>query len=128
VGELMAQGFEVEDAVEFVAEDTANEQRRFVRYGAKYCTKGGVRATVCNRRTGELLRNGRGYRTWSASSRWGDRMKAIRAAQKAWALTSGQSAQPMTLVAPGALDPDTDFYAPGEAQTILDEAAESNVM
>ena len=82
-------------------------------YGAKYCTKPGKRAVSLNRKTGELREDGRGYRTWSASAHWGQRMKQIRAEQRAWAAAEASAlrAPPAPPAAAGRLDPETDFYA-----------------
>jgi hypothetical protein len=110
---MREHGLDEGEAVDVVLADADEQQRRFVRYGAKYCTKGGERASVVNRTTGEVRRDGSGYRTWSASARWGDRMHAIRAEQRAWA--SAEAAQlacaPGAAGAAGALDPEPDFYA-----------------
>jgi hypothetical protein len=107
------------DARSYVAEADTKEQQKFTRYGAKYCTKGGKRACTYSRRTGELRGDGRGYRTWSASSRWGLRMKQVRSGQRAFAIAQGATAAgasglpPLGGGAPGgaaALDPHPDFY------------------
>lgn len=121
-------GFTPEEAEESVRAADESERLRFIRYGAKYCTKGGLRASTVNRVTGEIRDDGRGYRTWSASGGWGLRMKQIRAAQKDWAqkaatAASGGGGTAVTATgaaAGGALDTNPDFYAGvGVTESIL---------
>jgi hypothetical protein len=91
-------------------------------YGAKYCTKGGKRAVTLNTSTGEIRHDGRGYRTWSASSRWGQRMLAIRAEQRAWAASAGRVTKSPDGAVAGSeatLDPDTNFYAASQLSGAL---------
>ena len=86
VAELMEMhDFDPSEAVEAHREATVAAQTKFVRYGAKYCTKGGKRAVTVNRATGEMRADGAGYRTWSASARRGLRMKRLRLEQRQWA-------------------------------------------
>jgi hypothetical protein len=115
------------EVMELLEADESKEKAKFVRYGAKYCTKGGERAATINRTTGEIRRDGSGYRTWSASARWGHRMKAIKAQQRAWAAEA--AAQATAALGPaagaeGALDPDSDFYATVELLLSVFDAVE----
>jgi len=123
VAELIdLHGFSFEEATEVREGEQQAEQLKFIRYGAKYCTKGGKRACTVNRVTGEIRDDGRGYRTWSASSRWGLRMKQIRADQQVWAQQAATAAGVVAGTADevggtdsgtvgGALDSSSDFYA-----------------
>lgn len=114
-------GFTVDQAVEEVQADAERQQLKFIRYGAKYCTKGGKRAATVNRATGEIRIDGQGYRTWSASARWGLRMKQIRQSQRDWAQQAATAGAASTGTAEpglvggdaggGALDSSSDFYA-----------------
>lgn len=108
-----------DEAEEAVSNDADEDRKRCVRYVAKYCTKGGERACVVNRRTGEIMRDGAGYRTWSASSRFGLRMKAIRAQQRDFMAAAGGDGMSDEVGRPrpgagGALDPESHFYATSE--------------
>jgi hypothetical protein len=122
VAELIdMHGYDPDEAEAEKAEADEGERLKFIRYGAKYCTKGGKRAVTINRLTGEIRENGGGYRTWSASARWGLRMKVIRAQQRDWAQqAAAQSASGKGDGAAGsstgdggagALDSSSDFYA-----------------
>jgi hypothetical protein len=110
---MQEHGFDPEEA----AVEWQNLENRSIghaaMYGAKYCTKGGKRAVTLCTATGEMRDDGRGYRTWSASRSWGQRMKSIREEQRVWAAAEA-SARSVPPAAAGRLDPETDFYATGE--------------
>ncbi len=77
-------GFGRQIDVQPISGADAREQARRAGYCAAYVTKGGERATSLDTDTGEIRQGG--YRVWSASRRWGQTMKAIRAEQQAWVL------------------------------------------
>jgi hypothetical protein len=110
-------GFDQVEAEEFVDAREKVVQLKAIRYVAKYCVKGGKRATVCSRVTGEIKDDGRGYRTWSASGDWGLRMKQVKQAQRDWCAQQALEAKygaSRTGSTPGSeatLDTNTDFYA-----------------
>lgn len=115
---MQDHGFDPDEASDFVAAGDDVARLKVIRYVAKYCTKGGVRASTVNPTTGEIRDDGRGYRTWSASGRWGSTMKQIRGHQQAWAITQAQTgAQPAPAGGLGcaasaaSLDTNTDSYA-----------------
>lgn len=118
-------GMSPDEALEVLEVEDEAERLKFLRYGAKYCTKGGRRASTVNRRTGEIRDDGAGYRTWSASSRWGATMKQIRAAQRAWiesqaAGVGGSASDPHSAAGSEAtLDTSMDIYA-GVGSLVLD--------
>ena len=123
------------EAVEHLDALDAEVQRKFVRYGAKYCTKGGKRAATYSRTTGELRTDGSGYRTWSASGHFGLRMKQVRANQQAYCIAQGAGAGAGSSLpsgsAPGgaaALDPQTDFYTHPRDLTVPTVAAWAQLM
>jgi hypothetical protein len=111
------EGFDLEVAEAAVVKGDAAAQLKVIRYLAKYCVKGGVRASTCSRVTGELRKDGRGYRTWSASANWGLRMKQIKQAQRDWFAQQALEAEDRASgpgSTPGSaatLDTNSDFYA-----------------
>ena len=111
-------GFGRQFDVQLISSSDAREQARKAGYCAAYVTKAGERATTMSVETGELKVGG--YRTWSASRRWGQTIKYIRAEQRAWAEEHRQGRPEAANAAPGgavgaggaaALDLDPDFYA-----------------
>ena len=96
----------------------AREQARKAGYCAAYVTKAGERATTLSPETGEFVMGG--YRSWSASRRWGQTIKSIRAEQRAWAeehrgdRPEAAAAAPAGTVGAGgeaALDLEREIYA-----------------
>jgi hypothetical protein len=128
VSELIeVAGMDPEEALEHVKAGNQAAELTFIRYGAKYCTKGGARASTVNRVTGELRDNGRGYRTWSASSRWGLTMKQVRGQQREWIAqrqAEAEEGRASALIDPAVgseatLDTNTDIYA-GTNQSVIE--------
>jgi hypothetical protein len=103
---------------------TAEEGRAISRasgYIASYVTKGGERASLMDWRTSEIREDGRGYRAWSQTRRWGPTLASVRAERRAWVVgqlsasrASGSPSTPVVGTAAGgaaALDLEQEIYA-----------------
>ena len=113
-------GFGTRSDVQSITGDDARSIARTAGYIASYVTKGGERASLLDVATGEVREDGRGYRPWSASRRWGQTLGGVRRERVRWC--AGQTAVtspgvPLPSVeggddgAAGALDLEQEIYA-----------------
>jgi hypothetical protein len=113
--------------------DLSNELQiaRTAGYCAKYAAKSAdADRAMIDTTTGELVTLH--LRTWSKSTRWGESMKSIRAAQCAWASAAAGARQGVAVVPPGgeaALDLNSDFYTePGPSSLLVDHVGASTAV
>lgn len=77
-------GFGTRSDVQTIDGADSRSIARTAGYIASYVTKGGERATMMVLETGELRPDGKGYRPWSMSRRWGPTLGAVRAERREW--------------------------------------------
>jgi hypothetical protein len=93
--------------IDFGAKELADGPQGVAAYCAKYVSKAvDQRCEVpwVDRRTGELMDRA-GYRAWSASRGWGDKMSQVKAGQRAWAEAHAASAAALAESVAGAAGP-----------------------
>lgn len=77
-------GFGTRSDVQHISGGDARSMARTAGYIASYVTKGGERASTLDLGTGEFRPDGKGYRPWSASRRWGSTLASVRAERRNW--------------------------------------------